>query len=249
VREHRPYGEQALGTPKDGPGFTGHMGDADTGLVYMQQRYYDPAIGRFLSVDPVTAYSSGDMRFFNRYAYANNNPYRFTDPDGRQACSDACMRMRATSDDGIQGTIGEARASTNGEVIQDTAKGYINSQAALGKGGQSAAHFFADDAIDGVANIVDGNYRDAAVNVAMALIGKKLGVLKAAPEKMATDMRKIMGSISGGRKAGAARDFHDVSHIADRTASELATDFIDVARSHGIPESKIPGWIRKLADE
>jgi hypothetical protein len=25
----------------------------------------------------------GDMRFFNRYAYAANNPYKFTDPDGR----------------------------------------------------------------------------------------------------------------------------------------------------------------------
>jgi uncharacterized protein RhaS with RHS repeats len=49
----------------------------------MQQRYYDPLIGRFLSVDPVTAYSKG-ADFFNRYKYANNNPYRFTDPDGRE---------------------------------------------------------------------------------------------------------------------------------------------------------------------
>jgi len=49
----------------------------------MQQRYYDPMIGRFLSRDPVTAYSNGDMRFFNAYAYAFNNPYRFSDPDGR----------------------------------------------------------------------------------------------------------------------------------------------------------------------
>lgn len=36
-----------------------------------------------LSVDPVTASSSGDWRQLNRYAYAFNNPYRFTDPDGR----------------------------------------------------------------------------------------------------------------------------------------------------------------------
>jgi uncharacterized protein RhaS with RHS repeats len=48
----------------------------------MQQRYYDPRIGRFLSVDPVAA-NSGDPKFFNRYDYAFNNPYRFTDPDGR----------------------------------------------------------------------------------------------------------------------------------------------------------------------
>ncbi|WP_314102851.1 RHS repeat-associated core domain-containing protein [uncultured Stenotrophomonas sp.] len=48
----------------------------------MQQRYYDPGIGRFLSVDAVTAYS-GDARHFNRYGYSYNNPYKFTDPDGR----------------------------------------------------------------------------------------------------------------------------------------------------------------------
>jgi hypothetical protein len=37
-----------------------------------------------LSVDPVTA-NSVDGSNFNRYWYANNNPYTFTDPDGRQA--------------------------------------------------------------------------------------------------------------------------------------------------------------------
>lgn len=46
------------------------------------QRYYDPAIGRFLSVDPVTA-NANTGAGFNRYSYAVNNPYRFTDPDGR----------------------------------------------------------------------------------------------------------------------------------------------------------------------
>ena len=49
----------------------------------MQQRYYDPQIGRFLSVDPVTALSS-PVGMFNRYKYAANNPYRFADPDGRK---------------------------------------------------------------------------------------------------------------------------------------------------------------------
>lgn len=53
-----------------------------TGLTYMQQRYYDPQIGRFLSVDPVTAYSN-PVGALDRLWYANNNPYRFTDPDGR----------------------------------------------------------------------------------------------------------------------------------------------------------------------
>ncbi len=81
--EYEPYGlpRQAIA---DAPGYTGHVHDAGSGLVYMQQRYYDPLAGRFLSVDPVvTDAKTGSS--FNRYAYGNNNPYRFKDPDGRSA--------------------------------------------------------------------------------------------------------------------------------------------------------------------
>ncbi|MCE4540803.1 RHS repeat-associated core domain-containing protein, partial [Pelomonas sp. P7] len=83
-----PYGYVAAGTkPGAGTsvvGFTGHVQDAETDLVYMQQRYYDPIAGRFLSVDPlVTNANSG--KSFGRYHYANNNPYRYVDGDGRDA--------------------------------------------------------------------------------------------------------------------------------------------------------------------
>ncbi|MDN5850370.1 MAG: hypothetical protein L0H63_12170, partial [Nitrococcus sp.] len=80
--QYEPYGA-LLGQPNpDGPGYTGHVMDAATGLTYMQQRYFDPSLGRFLSVDPVPASPSTGANF-NRYWYANNNPYSFTDPDGR----------------------------------------------------------------------------------------------------------------------------------------------------------------------
>lgn len=91
---YEPFGAQVLRPLTDGVGFAGHVQDAATGLTYMQQRYYDPLIGRFLSTDPVTAYDGG-TQFFNRYAYAFNNPYRFTDPDGRApgGCGDgSCDR-------------------------------------------------------------------------------------------------------------------------------------------------------------
>jgi len=80
--EYEPYGKVINRAARNGPGYAGHVEDAATGLSYMQQRYYDPQIGRFLSVDPVTADGSTG-RNFNRYWYANNNPYGFTDPDGR----------------------------------------------------------------------------------------------------------------------------------------------------------------------
>jgi len=75
---YEPYGSTLL-PPAQGPGYAGHVTDAATGLGYMQQRYYDPMAGRFLSVDPVAASAGG----FNRYWYADNNPYKYIDPDGR----------------------------------------------------------------------------------------------------------------------------------------------------------------------
>ncbi|HEL3255806.1 RHS repeat-associated core domain-containing protein [Stenotrophomonas maltophilia] len=82
--DYEPYGAVVGGQVTDGPGYTGHVSDSATGLSYMQQRYMDPQLGVFLSVDPVTAYDQ-PVGQFNRYRYANGNPYKFTDPDGRNA--------------------------------------------------------------------------------------------------------------------------------------------------------------------
>jgi len=82
---YAPYGQVLNRSMRDGPGYAGHYEDSATGLVYMQQRYYDPQAGRFLSVDPVQVDPSTGANF-NRYWYANDNPYRYTDPDGR--CAD-----------------------------------------------------------------------------------------------------------------------------------------------------------------
>lgn len=83
----RPYGERQE-SPADAAfgniGYTGHTQDADSGLVYMQARYYDPVIGRFMAIDPVEVNPESPISF-NRYAYANSNPMRFIDPDGRMS--------------------------------------------------------------------------------------------------------------------------------------------------------------------
>jgi RHS repeat-associated protein len=93
-REYEPYGSQLTPAVTNGPGYTGHVQDAATGLVYAQQRYYDAQIGRFLSMDPVTV-NSGTGANFNRYWYGDNNPYTFMDPTG------TCTGSRIRSDNGL----------------------------------------------------------------------------------------------------------------------------------------------------
>ncbi|KZN68264.1 hypothetical protein N473_07510 [Pseudoalteromonas luteoviolacea CPMOR-1] len=80
---HRPFGE-TINQPKDDVGYTGHKFDTDLNLSYMQARYYDPVIGRFYSNDPV-GFKASNVHSFGRYTYANNNPYKYVDPDGNYA--------------------------------------------------------------------------------------------------------------------------------------------------------------------
>jgi RHS repeat-associated protein len=87
--DYTPYGSTAIGTPPNGPGYTGHVNDPETNLVYMQARYYDSATGHFLSIDPVIP-KPGDAFSFNRYDYVNNNPVNHIDANGREA---ACVSM------------------------------------------------------------------------------------------------------------------------------------------------------------
>ena len=60
--------------------FGGHQFDATTGLLYARARYYDPAIGRFLSQDPEPS--------VNPYPYALDAPLEYIDPTGREATTE-----------------------------------------------------------------------------------------------------------------------------------------------------------------
>jgi len=94
---YEPFGQVINRSMTGGIGYTGHIED-DSGLIYMQQRYYDPLVGRFFSVDPITL-ASGGVDHFSRYNYAYGNPFKFVDPDGRcgmQGFSDLCGKSLET---------------------------------------------------------------------------------------------------------------------------------------------------------
>ena len=109
-------------------------------MTYMQQRYYDPSLGMFLSIDPVAANANTGANF-NRYRYANNNPYKFTDPDGRES---SCVSM---------GTMcGQGGASPARDAVASAAVDFV-------------------PVVGDVKGIVEAVQNPSAANVAVAAAG------------------------------------------------------------------------------
>ena len=63
--------------------YRGYVYDAETQLYYLQSRYYDPTMGRFISADDISYLGAGDsVVSYNLYAYCGNNPVMGYDPTG-----------------------------------------------------------------------------------------------------------------------------------------------------------------------
>jgi RHS repeat-associated protein len=67
-------------TPRPNRGFVDGELDASIRLIRLGAREYDPHLRRFISVDPLV--DSSDPQSMNAYAYSNNSPASFSDPDG-----------------------------------------------------------------------------------------------------------------------------------------------------------------------
>ncbi|MDG4832662.1 polymorphic toxin-type HINT domain-containing protein [Solwaraspora sp. WMMD1047] len=99
-------------------GFVGGTQDASTGLTSLGAREYDPQTGRFISVDPII--DVNDPQQMHGYAYANNSPMSFTDPDGLRplATGGGAEEDKYWEDRGeklTQGSDGKWKVGSNGK--------------------------------------------------------------------------------------------------------------------------------------
>ena len=93
--DYKPYGERIrkeTASKGNTLWYTGKPHEEDFGLSYFGARWYSPQMGRFTGIDPA-GFSEGNVQSFNRYAYANNNPYRYVDPDGKESVESVKYRL------------------------------------------------------------------------------------------------------------------------------------------------------------
>ncbi|MFJ6509296.1 RHS repeat-associated core domain-containing protein [Streptomyces sp. NPDC091879] len=108
-RRYTPFGDQRSGTLPTGTdrGFLGRTEDTSTGLSLLGARAYDPALGRFLSPDPlVSPYNPQNL---SAYSYSDNDPINYSDPSGLKPeslcgkeghCADKSRETFTQNDDG-----------------------------------------------------------------------------------------------------------------------------------------------------
>ncbi|MER7922293.1 RHS repeat-associated core domain-containing protein [Streptomyces sp. NPDC096057] len=116
------------GTWPDDKAFLGDSTDATTGLTHIGAREYDPATGRFISVDPLL--ETDKPQTLNGYTYSANNPATFSDPTGQGlACggnfAEGCGNGVVTHGDGSKSKNGHPTGGGTASVTSTGGKGSI----------------------------------------------------------------------------------------------------------------------------
>ena len=130
---YQPFGEKLENAPASTDNdiwFGGKEFDDDTELSFFGARYYEPTIGRFVSIDP-QGFDEENIFSFGRYAYGNNNPYKFVDPDGETPAH----ILAALAVVAARGVVYVARSAKSlGKVVKTAKKGGNVKQTSKGSG-------------------------------------------------------------------------------------------------------------------
>jgi RHS repeat-associated protein len=103
-------------------GYDGQYADADTGMIYLRAREYDPKTGQFLSVDPLVASTRVP------YYYAGDSPPNYSDPTGMSFLGDIGDAFESISEVGLApieavGSVAEWAVKSPGKAVEAVAAG------------------------------------------------------------------------------------------------------------------------------
>jgi RHS repeat-associated protein len=217
-------GYAAYGEPKPTTslpkGFIGERPDPETGLLHLNARYYDPALGRFISPDDWNPTLAGVGT--NRYAYAGNDPVGKSDPNGHSWGSFLSSFFGGSSAPGGGNTSAMAAAK---------------SEQAIKHGASSTAKAIANQT--GVPQIIEGVKKKDKREIAMgmAILGSNFvgGPGKGTATKMVSSGLSKVGqsiwSVGKNQITPVKNAFnHWTKHGGDFPAVQNAKQYVEAAK-------------------
>ncbi len=103
------------------------INDLETGLYYLQSRYYDPETGRFISQDSIDYADPEEVNGLNLYAYCGNNPVMNVDPTGKSLIGCLVLLIIGIVASGvINGVVAGANAAEGESFWSAFAGGFVN---------------------------------------------------------------------------------------------------------------------------
>lgn len=169
-----------------GRGYSGHEHLKEFGLVNMNARLYDPALGRCLAPDPFV--QMPDLcQNFNCYSYAMNNPLRYVDEDGE-------FFWVAI---GIAAAIGAAtNVATHWKEIKATGGGWKGSWQGIGyllSGGLEGGAAMAMGVVVGFSGVLSATATQVAAASTGFISGASIGVVSGATSGFLLNTSNIWG--------------------------------------------------------
>ena len=205
--------------------YRGYYYDKETGLYYLNRRYYDPSIGRFISPDVLSILdeTKGQINGLNLYMYCNNNPIMYVDPSGHFALTTIIILTLIA--------VGVVAGGTAAGVISYS-KGY--------RGWELVGHIFAGAVIGGLIGAAIGCFAAPTIAGLLASTGTIGGSLVLAGG----------GAVGGGIAISAIGELALVGTIAVTGISAFGAScimmFAKTSRQPGkVTSSNKPSWVNE----
>ena len=236
--------------------YRGYFYDVETGLYYLQTRYYDPEIGRFLNMDDISYADPEQIHGLNLYAYCANNPVNYVDPTGHFIVSLIVSMVVGAV---IGGAINGIKAYNAGQrgwgLFGAIAGGAI-------MGGAMGSIL----ALGGAAGLASAGLANCVVSTGAALgisvgVGAGAGIVSYSLENgLRTDREWTVGGMFMAGFSGAAKGgltfavglwggksgAFDCTVIKNILGKKVAQDSISYGIAKGLLSAAIPGFWRNI---
>ena len=199
--------------------YRGYVYDTETGLYYLNSRYYNPAWGRFINADSEVAGIGGDVRGSNLFEYCFNNPVNMSDPGGNWPKWVSGLLDIASGVTQILAGVAMATAAAATGIGVAVGVGMILNGAATIISGGSQIYNYAK----GTNSVHEENWIRTGVKALGKVIGGEKGQKTAEIMYDAADLVSTVYSIGGGIKAinHTAAKLETISSISKSSFSML----------------------------